>query len=83
MLNHLRKEIRNQPISEYLEDNWKTPFERFWHPFMAKRKANCELYFLINTLEGIDDTDLFQNILSIDFDVILKKLVSGRGFPLY
>lgn len=81
-LNHLRREIRQKSIDQYLKDNWKVAYNRFWVNDIANGKSRCDLYYLIYELEGLGDDNLVQDILSIDFGQLFGTLLSDHGYPV-
>ena len=81
-LNHLRSEIRQKPIDQYLEDNWEVVHNRFWVNVIANSKSRSDLYYLIYELEGLGDDNLAQDILSIDFAHLFDNLLSDHGYPV-
>ncbi len=81
-LNHLRREIRQKSLDQYLKDNWKVAYNRFWVNNIASGKSRCDLYYLIYELEGLGDDNLVQDILSIDFGQLFGNLLSDHGYPV-
>lgn len=80
-LNHLRKEIRQKYLDQYLKDNWNIAHNRFWVNIFENSRSQCDLYFLIYDLEKLGDDDLIRDILSIDFPELLGGILPGHGFP--
>lgn len=79
--NHLRREIREKTLKQYLEDNWPIAYNRFWLNTIEKGKSQCDLFFLIYELEKLGDDKLIRDILSIDFSDLLGNILSDHGFP--
>lgn len=82
-LNHLRQEIRQKELSQYLADNWPVAHSRFWVNIIEDVEYQGGLILLINRLERLGDDALIRELLSLNLPEILRRTLSDHGFPTY
>jgi hypothetical protein len=80
-INKMRNDLKAKGIAQHLHDNWPEIYERFWVPFFGEQGGKkSDLYWLICAIEDLGEDFLRENIHSMDFLWLFKKLLRDHGY---